>query len=170
MSALPDSFRLHANPATTAATTAASARAEAGRPDVLWLIKAAFDALHLLVIDSDHARNVVAISLSGALLSVRLTWLNGMHGGEWGVLISVETNIKFDHWLKSGVIRILQSAGALLADCATAIGGDARGRILLLRVLALARLTVESLAAVIASMQHPRQLLDASPEPPALPT
>jgi hypothetical protein len=169
MSALSDSFRMQANPAPAATTAATTTRAEA-RPDVLRLIKAAFDALHLLVIDSDSAGDVVAISLSGALTSVRPTWLNRMQGGEWGVLISVETSVKLDHWLKPGVVTILQAAGALLADCATAIGGDAHGRILLLRVLAVAGLTVESLAAVIASMQHLRQLLDASPERSALPT
>ncbi|MFM0735982.1 hypothetical protein PQQ51_01890 [Paraburkholderia xenovorans] len=142
---------------------------EARRADAQQIIEAAFDALDLLVIDSDHAGNVVAISLNGVLTSVRPTWLNGLHGGEWGLLISVETSVKLDHLLKAGVVTMLQSAGTLLADCATAIGGDAHGRILLHRVLALAHLTVDHLAAVISSTQHLRQLLDASPERSALP-
>lgn len=168
MSALSQSIRMQANAALDAKTTA-TPHAEAG-PDVPRLIKAAFDALQLIVIDSGSAGDVVAISLSGTLTSVRPAWLNGMQGGEWGVLISVETSVTLDHLLKPGVVTILQAAGALLADSATAIGGDAHGRILLLRAVAVARLTAESLAAMIASMQHLQQLLDVSPERSALPT
>ncbi|WP_321876947.1 hypothetical protein [Paraburkholderia bannensis] len=144
--------------------------AEAGRPDARQMIEAAFDALQFLVVDSDPSGNVVGIALNGALTSVRPARLNRMQGGEWGLLISVETNVMLERSLTPDIVTMLQSAGALLADCATAIGGDAQGRILLHRVIALPQLTVESLAAEIESTQNLRRLLDASPEHAGLPT
>lgn len=147
-----------------------NATAEAGRPDARRLIEAAFDALHCLVVDSDPTGNVVAIPLNGALTSVRPTRLNRMQGGEWGLLISVETNVMLDRSLTPDIVTMLQSSSALLADCAAAIGGDAHGRILLHRVLALPQLTVESLAAEIESTHNLRRLLDAAPERAGLPT
>ncbi|WP_321884884.1 hypothetical protein [Paraburkholderia bannensis] len=144
--------------------------AEAGRPDARQMIEAAFDALQFLVVDSDPSGNVVGIAFNGALTSVRPARLNRMQGGEWGLLISVETNVMLERSLTPDIVTMLQSAGALLADCATAIGGDAQGRILLHRVIALPQLTVESLAAEIESTQNLRRLLDTSPEHAGLPT
>jgi hypothetical protein len=138
--------------------------------DIQRIIETALDELHLCIIDSDKLGEVVAVSRNGVLTYVRPTGRPRPFEGERGVLVSVETGVKITHLRKPSVVRMLQSAGALLADCGTAIGGDAHGRILLHRVIASAELSVDSLVAVIASTQHLRRLLETPSERSGLPT
>jgi hypothetical protein len=125
------------------------------------MIEAAFEELHLSVIESDNTGRVVAVSPHGYFTTVRPARLNRVQSAESGLLISVETGVKLDHLRKPGIANMLQSAGSLLADCATAIGGDAHGRILLHRVISSGNLSVDVLVAAIASTQHLRWLFEA---------
>jgi len=130
------------------------------------LIYVAFEKLQLSPTDTGQVDELAGVAVDGAFTWVVPTVLRRPRTRKEnrGLLISVETGYTVEKLDRIELIHLLQSAGTLLANGSTCIGGDAHGRILLQRVVSLRQLTSDTLAAEIICARHLKRLLVEAPQ------
>ncbi|MCY0387052.1 hypothetical protein OVY01_07355 [Robbsia sp. Bb-Pol-6] len=124
------------------------------------------DAFEILTRDAHYASLDGMLVVEGAIVAVTPTWVGPYFGAgrEAGVLISAEAGYDLNAMTLSDAGALLKQAGDLLATFGAALGCNAKGWLVLHRVLGARGLTSATLATEIVATRRLQRLLNEAPQ------